>query len=57
MAELSNDPLGEINKELTQEINVYGTRNLINLCKQAKVEKFIYMSSCSVYGRIVNQNL
>lgn len=50
MAELSNDPLGEINKELTQEINVYGTRNLINLCKQAKVEKFIYMSSCSVYG-------
>jgi len=50
MAELSNDPLGEINKELTQEINVFGTRNLVNLCKQAKIEKFIYMSSCSVYG-------
>ena len=50
MAELSNDPLGEINKDLTQEINVFGTRNLINLCKQAKIEKFIYMSSCSVYG-------
>lgn len=50
MAELSNDPLGEINKNLTQEINVFGTRNLINLCKQAKIEKFIYMSSCSVYG-------
>ena len=26
MAELSNDPLGEINKELTQEINVSGTK-------------------------------
>jgi len=50
MAELSNDPLGEINKDLTQEINVFGTRNLINLCNQAKIEKFIYMSSCSVYG-------
>tara|TARA_B100000242_G_scaffold161254_1_gene115131 strand:+ start:3589 stop:4596 length:1008 start_codon:yes stop_codon:yes gene_type:complete len=50
MAELSNDPLGEINKELTQEINVSGTKKLIYLCQQAKIEKFIYMSSCSVYG-------
>ena len=35
---------------MTQEINVSGTKNLIYLCQQAKIEKFIYMSSCSVYG-------
>lgn len=50
MAELSNDPLGEINKDLTFEINVLGTKRLIELAKKAQIKKFIYMSSCSVYG-------
>lgn len=50
MAELSNDPLGEINKKLTKDINIEGTRKLIELSRTAEIKKFIYMSSCSVYG-------
>ena len=50
MAELSNDPLGEINSDLTKEINVMGTQKLLNACKESSVKKFVYMSSCSVYG-------
>ena len=50
MAELSNDPLGEINSDLTKEINVMGTQKLLNACKKSSVKKFVYMSSCSVYG-------
>ncbi len=50
MAELSNDPLGDLNKELTQEINHEATTRLLNLAKNTSVKKFIYMSSASVYG-------
>ena len=50
MGELSNDPLGDLNKELTNCINHIGTKNLLELANNTKVEKFIYMSSASVYG-------
>jgi len=50
MAELSNDPLGEINSDLTKEINVMGTQKLLKVCEKSNVKKFVYMSSCSVYG-------
>ncbi len=50
MAELSNDPLGELNSEVTYEINHKGTLHLANTAKTAGVKRFIYMSSCSVYG-------
>ena len=59
MAELSNDPLGELEPNLTNDINHISTVNLLNLCNEAQVKKFIYMSSCSVYGfneQIVNEN-
>ena len=55
MAELSNDPLGEIIPNITNEINHLGTKNLLNICKKTGIKKFIYMSSCSVYG--INENL
>jgi len=42
--------LGEINKKLTNDINIEGTRKLIELSRTAEIKKFIYMSSCSVYG-------
>ena len=57
MAELSNDPLGELEPNLTNYIHHISTVNLLNLCNEAQVKKFIYMSSCSVYGfneQIVN---
>lgn len=50
LAELSNDPVGENDPKLTFEINHEGTKKLANLSKTAGVKKFIYFSSCSVYG-------
>lgn len=50
MAELSNDPLGELDPNITYEINHKGTLHLANVAKAAGVKRFIYMSSCSVYG-------
>ena len=50
LAELSNDPLGQLNPEITFKINHEGSVHLANLCKRAGVKRFVYMSSCSVYG-------
>ena len=50
MAELSNDPIGQLAPNITYEINHQGSVKLAELARQAGVQKFIYMSSCSVYG-------
>lgn len=50
MAELSNDPMGDLLGELTYEVNHKGTLRLASRAKAAGVERFIHMSSCSVYG-------
>jgi nucleoside-diphosphate-sugar epimerase len=50
LAELSNDPLGAINPEVTYKINHVGSVNLAVAAKAAGVRRFIYASSCSVYG-------
>ncbi|PMP87235.1 MAG: NAD-dependent dehydratase, partial [Chloroflexus aggregans] len=50
MAELSNDPLGQLNRELTFQINHQGSVNLAKAAKAAGITRFVYMSSCSVYG-------
>lgn len=50
LAELSNDPLGQLNPQITRKINHGGSVHLANICKKAGVPRFIYMSSCSVYG-------
>jgi nucleoside-diphosphate-sugar epimerase len=50
LAGLSNDPLGYLNPELTFEINHRASVRLALLAKQAKVERFIFSSSCSNYG-------
>ena len=50
MAELSNDPAGQLNPTITYEINHEGSVRLARLAKQAGVKRFVYMSSCSVYG-------
>lgn len=47
---LSNDPSGELNPKLTQEINHIGRVNTAKLAKLAGVEKYVLSSSCSVYG-------
>jgi nucleoside-diphosphate-sugar epimerase len=50
MAELSNDPTGQLSPTITYEINHRGSIHLANLAKAAGVRRFVYMSSCSVYG-------
>src|SRR2546427_3887687 len=50
MAELSNDPTGELAPHITYEINHRGSVRLAQLARAAGVRRFIYMSSCSVYG-------
>jgi nucleoside-diphosphate-sugar epimerase len=50
LAELSNDPLGEMSERTTYDINHLGSVSLAKACKEAGVPRFIYTSSCSVYG-------
>lgn len=50
LAGLSNDPLGELAPNLTEEINLEGTLKLGRLAKQAGVQRFVYASSQSMYG-------
>ncbi len=50
LAGLSNDPLGDLNPELTYEINHRASVRIAELAKEAGVERFIFSSSCSYYG-------
>jgi len=50
LAGLSNDPLGDLNPELTMEINHLGSVHLARLAKQMGVQRFVFSSTCSVYG-------
>ena len=50
LAGLANDPLGDFDPKLTEEINYQSTLKLAELCKKQKVKRFIYASSQSMYG-------
>jgi len=50
LAGLSNDPLGDLNPDLTYEINYRASVRLAEMAKQAGVLRFIFSSSCSNYG-------
>jgi nucleoside-diphosphate-sugar epimerase len=47
---LSNDPLGNFNPDITAEINHEGSVRLAKMAKKAGVQKYVFSSSCSVYG-------
>jgi nucleoside-diphosphate-sugar epimerase len=47
---LSNDPLGELDESLTYAINHEATVRLATLARGAGVERFVFASSCSMYG-------
>src|SRR5712692_4142575 len=51
LAALSNDPLGDLNPEITHAINHAASVRLARLAKEAGVSRFLYSSSCSSYGR------
>jgi nucleoside-diphosphate-sugar epimerase len=50
LAELSNDPLGQNRPEITFKINYEGSVRMAKAAKAAGVRRFVYASSCSVYG-------
>ena len=50
LAALSNDPLGNLNPELTHEINYKASLRLAHLAREAGVSRFLFSSSCSTYG-------
>jgi nucleoside-diphosphate-sugar epimerase len=50
LAALSNDPLGDLDPELTYEINLEASLALARLAREAGVGRFLFSSSCSNYG-------
>ena len=50
LAALSNDPLGDLDSALTYAINHHASVRLAEVAKQAGVRRFLFASSCSVYG-------
>ncbi|MBC2642985.1 MULTISPECIES: NAD(P)-dependent oxidoreductase [unclassified Rhodococcus (in: high G+C Gram-positive bacteria)] len=50
LAALSNDPLGSFAPDVTYDINHHGSVRLARLAKTAGVQRFLYASTCSVYG-------
>ena len=51
LAAISNDPMGELDPKLTEEINIGGTMHLARAAKKAGVPRFLFSSSCSIYGQ------
>lgn len=49
-AALSNDPLGDVDPQLTYDINHRASVRLAELAKAAGVKRFVFSSSCSTYG-------
>ena len=50
LAALSNDPLGHLNPAATHSVNLEGTLRLAEAAKKAGAERFLFASSCSLYG-------
>jgi nucleoside-diphosphate-sugar epimerase len=50
LAALSNDPLGDLHPAATYSVNLEGTLNLARAAKSAGVQRFLFASSCSLYG-------
>nr|MDT0658343.1 NAD(P)-dependent oxidoreductase [Micromonospora sp. DSM 115978] len=50
LAALSNDPVGDLDPELTHEINYRATLRLARAARRAGVDRFLFSSSCSLYG-------
>jgi nucleoside-diphosphate-sugar epimerase len=51
LAAISNDPMGDLNPEITYSVNRDGSIQLAKLAKKAGVPRFLFSSSCSIYGK------
>ena len=50
LAAISNDPMGELDADLTYAVNLHGSVRLAEVAKRAGVPRFLFSSSCSIYG-------
>jgi nucleoside-diphosphate-sugar epimerase len=57
LAGLSNDPIGDFDPDLTHEINLESSKRLSDEAKLRGVERFLFASSCSIYGKANNIDL
>ncbi len=51
LAAISNDPMGELDPALTEQVNIEGSVHLAEIARQAGVPRFLFSSSCSIYGK------
>lgn len=57
LAAISNDPMGDLDPEITFDINEIGTIDLAVKAKKAGVKEFLFASSCSIYGKGVSLDI
>ncbi len=57
LAALSNDPIGDLDEALTYQINQEGSVRLARLAKEAGVPRFLFASSCAIYGTSPKLNM
>lgn len=50
LAALSNDPMGELSPDWTYQINLNGSLHVARIARDAGVKRFLFSSSCSIYG-------
>lgn len=50
LAAISNDPIGHLNPETTYSVNAHGAAHLAEVARTAGVGRFLFSSSCSLYG-------
>lgn len=50
LAAISNDPIGHLNPETTYSVNAFGAAHLAQVARSAGVGRFLFSSSCSLYG-------
>jgi nucleoside-diphosphate-sugar epimerase len=55
LAALSNDPMGELQADWTHQINCAGSLHLARMAREAGVSRFLFASSCSIYGASENE--
>lgn len=51
LAAISNDPMGDLDPEITRDINARGSIALAQKAKEAGVARYLFSSSCSIYGK------
>ena len=51
LAAISNDPIGHLNPQITYDVNHHASVHLAKVAKQAGVGRYLFSSSCSLYGK------